>query len=122
MKLKSCVAKFFKLCDLFSTSQFLRYKEDGDYKTVSGGVVSLMIISVFLALFMNTAIQTVNKDIISWTSTTTNYLSPTSTNVTFGPSSNFVFTVGLMGLNLNDPKIRYFDVEMIEHHYKSGGI
>lgn len=26
--------------------------------------------------------------------------------------SNFIFTIGMVGLNLNDPNLRYFDVNM----------
>ena len=55
-----------KKADLFSTSQFLRYKSDADYNTVSGGVCSLLIIIVFCVLFLNAGIKTVNKEIIEW--------------------------------------------------------
>lgn len=68
MKLLPIARSFVKTFDLFSASQFLRYQEEGDYKTVSGGICSLIVMIVFAVLFMNTAIQTVNMDLISWSS------------------------------------------------------
>lgn len=68
MKLHSRFRELFQKFDLFSTSQFLRYQSDGDYKTASGGICSLIVLLIFVVLFMNTAIQTVNMDIINWSS------------------------------------------------------
>ena len=68
MKLHSRIRELFQKFDLFSTSQFLRYQSDGDYKTASGGICSILVVTVFVALFMNTAIQTINMDIINWSS------------------------------------------------------
>ena len=66
MKVKKCLKEFFKIFDLFSLSQFLRYKQDEDYQTASGGIVSLVVVSIFIALFANTAISTVNKTEVTW--------------------------------------------------------
>lgn len=122
MRIRSCISNLLKKFDLFAISQFLRYQDDNDFKTASGGIFSILIITVFLVLFMNTAIETINKQIINWTATTSNYLEPTHTNITFGQNSSFMFTVGIMGLNLNNPLLRYFDITLIEHHYQAGGI
>ena len=61
--------KIFRSFDLFSTSQFLRFDGEGEYKTASGGICSLIVIVIFMTLFMSTAIQTVNMEIITWSST-----------------------------------------------------
>ncbi len=68
MKISACLREFFKFCDLFSLSQFLRYKGESDYKTASGGVISVLVLSIFSALFLNVAIATINKSIINWSS------------------------------------------------------
>lgn len=77
MKLKSCCKELFRSLDLFSVTQFLRYKQDESFKTVSGGVTSLIILIIFIVLFGNKAIQTINRSIINWTSTTENLYEPT---------------------------------------------
>ena len=61
MKCKTCVSEFLRLFDLFSLSQFLRYNQDEDYKTVSGGVTSLIVIAIFSALFAGNALSTINE-------------------------------------------------------------
>ena len=48
-----CFKEAFKLVDVFSTTEFLRYKGDPEYRTVTGGVTSLVIIVLFLTLFFS---------------------------------------------------------------------
>lgn len=69
MQYLTSARKLFKSFDLFSTSQFLRFQGEGEYKTASGGLCSLIVIAIFMALFMSTAIQTLNMQIITWSST-----------------------------------------------------
>ena len=66
MKCKSYFSEFFKLFDLFSLTQFLRYNQDEDYKTVSGGIVSLIVVSIFGVLFAGNALSTINKTEVFW--------------------------------------------------------
>ena len=66
MKCKSYFSEFFKIFDLFSLTQFLRYNQDEDYKTVSGGIASLIVVSIFGVLFAENALSTVNKTEVSW--------------------------------------------------------
>lgn len=33
-----------------------------------------------------------------------------------------MFTLGIMGINLNDPYKRYFDVQIIDTHVGAGGV
>lgn len=63
-----------------------------------------------------------NKTIINWSSTTENAFEPTSTHISTSPSDNFMFTLGVMGVNLNDPNLRYFDVQIIDTHVGAGGV
>jgi len=32
-----------------------------------------------------------------------------------------MFTIGIMGINLNDPNVRYFDINMISYRNGMGG-
>ena len=66
MKCKNCISELIKVFDLFSLSQFLRYRQDEDYKTVSGGVTSLLVVGIFIILFADNALSTVNKTDIAW--------------------------------------------------------
>ena len=66
MKCKGCFTDFIKVFDLFSLSQFLRYRQDEDYKTVSGGITSLLVVGIFVALFADNALGTFRKTSISW--------------------------------------------------------
>jgi hypothetical protein len=66
MKWKESAANVAKFFDLFSLTQFLRYNQDEDYKTVSGGITSLLVVGIFGVLFAGNAIATVNKTDIFW--------------------------------------------------------
>ena len=100
-------------CDLFAVSQFIRYKGESEFKTATGGFFSIAVLVIFAVLFTNLAIRTVNKEIIAWSSETTSEIEPSQTVVKVSPSP-FLFTVGIMGLNLNDPNVRYFDFTLTE--------
>ena len=115
MKCKTCLGEFIKFFDLFSLTQFLRYKQDEDYKTVSGGLTSLFVVCIFIILFSSNAVSTVNKTSISWEAITSYAFKPTPTIVQFD-NSNFMFAIGVVGLNLSSTTIRYFDISMVETH------
>ena len=114
MRCKEVTSDFFKMFDLFSISQFLRYNQDEDYRTVSGGITSLLVVSIFAILFAGNAISTLNKTDIAWSSTKEFQFEPSLSNLAFGPSHKNLFTVGMLGVNLNDPTWRYFDIQMVE--------
>ena len=109
---KSHVASFLKLFDLFSLTQFLRYNQDEDYKTVSGGVTSLLVIAIFTILFAGNAISTINKDLVTWETTKESFFEPTQTSITFGSEGKFMLALGMTSMNLSDQNVRYFDVSM----------
>lgn len=66
MKLRKCVAEAVRTFDLFSSTQLLRYKQDEDYKTVSGGLTSILVVAIFTILFAGNAIATLEKTSITW--------------------------------------------------------
>ena len=112
MKCKECLTDFIRTFDLFSLSQFLRYRQDEDYKTISGGITSILVVTIFVILFANNALSTVNKTNISWSSTTENAFEPAPTTIDFS-NSKMMFALGIFGLDLNNPYFRYFDFKII---------
>ncbi len=76
------VLKHFKnllyKCDFFYSKELLRYKTEPEYRTLFGGVLSLLIIIVLLATFYNKLIDTMNKVIITSVSNSVNSAHPPS--------------------------------------------
>jgi hypothetical protein len=52
---------------LFAQIPAYRYNEEPDYKTVTGGFISLITILGFMGVFANTFISTLNKKEVSFT-------------------------------------------------------
>ncbi len=65
LKLYSCFTTLLRKFDLFPTTQFLRYKSEAEYKTATGGFVSMAVIVIFVILFYSLGTQTVNRQIIN---------------------------------------------------------
>ena len=57
----SFLKKLLQTLDLFPNSNFLRYNGDDKYTTVTGGVLSIGIIVIFVILFASMGLQTANK-------------------------------------------------------------
>lgn len=69
---------------------------------------------------MGTAIDTINMDIINWSSSQEFLIDPIATELTVDPKQKrFMFAVGVMGLNINNSTHRYFDLEMVEVGYSN---
>lgn len=65
----SCKEKFKELflkCDIFSTSEFLRYNEEPEYRTYTGAFCSVVTVLIFCGIFMNVMISTFAKTEIIW--------------------------------------------------------
>ena len=56
-----------RLVDLFSYTQLVRYNGDDKYNSVSGGVISAMVLAIFAILFSSMGLKTISKEIISST-------------------------------------------------------
>ena len=53
--------------DLFCSSKILRYNDEASYATITGGLISLLIITAILFGFSSLIIETVNKTSITST-------------------------------------------------------
>jgi hypothetical protein len=78
--------------DLFCSSQLLRYNSDTQYKTLTGGLLSLTIIVVIIVGFANMISNTLNRTSISSTLTTTKQSNPPL--ATLVPNKETMFMLG----------------------------
>jgi len=58
--------------DLFSNSQFLRYKKSASYTSFSNGIISLMIITAVIVILIQQTIKVLSKTEITSSTTVTN--------------------------------------------------
>jgi hypothetical protein len=116
-KCVSVVRAILKIFDLFPTSQFLRYKQDADYKTATGGLVSIALIVICIIMFYSLGMQTANRQIINGSTSYEIDVEPLPLTIEFQKGSDFMFGVGIMGLNLNDPNVQYFNVTLKQNYY-----
>lgn len=113
----SKIKDFLKGCDLFSQPVVLRFAESSSYETATGGFCSLILLAVFVAIFMGTAVSTLNKEYISSTTEIFEENDPSYFSV---GSNNFMFALGLEGVNLNEGD-RWFNIELKFKSYSSEG-
>lgn len=52
-------------CDLFSTTELLRYKENPEFKSANGGLCSIAVIIGFSIIFTQTILNTFAKSTIT---------------------------------------------------------
>lgn len=96
---------------MFSNTQFLRYNENPQHKSASGGFVSIAVMLAFFTIFTQTIINTFQKTYI--TSSTTQYeeSEPTYFSTEETP---FLFAVGVSGFNLTNSTHQYFNIELYQ--------
>ena len=109
--------KFLRTFDLFSASQFLRYRGESEYSTATGGCTSLVVIGLFIGLFAAMGLETAKKDIINSSVSVSYELDPTPVKTKTAPDSAFLFAFNMMGINLNDPTVTYFDFTLTQTFY-----
>lgn len=97
--------------DFFSHSSFHRYKEREAYRTLTGGVVSFILVALFVGIFFNMTIDTFRNDIITAEKTLKYEDDPSMTKVTASPNEGFMFALGITGIDLSSSQ-RYFDISM----------
>ena len=116
MTLKQC-SKLFRMFDFFQSSKFLRYNGDAEYKSTSGGIITVLIIGVFIALFFSMGIRTIRKEIISSSIETVNEIEPSAVTLSFGPKDQMMFALNVAGFNLSStPKLFDFQVGELTFH------
>ena len=73
----------------------------------------MLVVIIFVVLFAGTAISTANKTLITWSATKEDSFVPTTTNLTFDAGSMSMMALGVIGFDLNNASVRYFDAELV---------
>jgi hypothetical protein len=97
----------------------LRYKEEPEYRTLLGGILSLSIIVALAVTFYNKVIDTLDMIIITSSSAATNADDPTPFLIQTLPTGPFMLGVEIWHHNLNSGA-RYFDVVLSNVVYATG--
>lgn len=112
MKFFSWIKKGIRFTDLFYTSELLRFNDEMEYRTLTGGLISLAIIIAVVIGFANMIIGTLNLSSITFIQTASQETDPSSGVLSTSPDGMFMMAVELWGINLTET--RYFDVIMIQ--------
>jgi hypothetical protein len=105
---------------MFSSSEMLRYSEDAQYHTFTGGLISLGIIFTVIAGFFSMISQTINKTAITYSLNARIESNPSAYNLTTNADNMIMFGIQLQSVDLsfnydfNGPR-RYFD--LVAHKY-----
>lgn len=96
--------KMLRSVDMFSISQFTLYKSKDSYGTTTGGIMSLLIISALIAIFISMATDIFRyKNITFYIQTLVDPI-PTKTTIINHPANKFMFAIGLVtGSDENSP-------------------
>lgn len=116
-KILAKIKGLLKSGDLFTTSQLLRYRKESDYGTATGGFVSVAVFIVFAALFWNLGIQTANMELINSSMSIISESDPSPVEITAGIKGGFMFGVAIIGLNLSDPLVTYFNITLTQRFF-----
>ena len=117
MKFLKAVRNFLRKFDSFPATQFLRYNGESEYATATGGILSLIIIVIFIILFTSTGLDIVNRVTVTATSNFQNEIDPSAANITAGPDGDFMFALKIYGVDFNDPATTVFDVILTQESY-----
>lgn len=85
MKAVKVVHSTLSAFDLFPAQQFLRYKGDPEYKTATGGFCSLVIVAIFVAVFINSGLNVLNKATVIVSSDVQHQTDPAATTLIASP-------------------------------------
>ena len=105
--------------DFFYTAELLRYREEPEYRTLFGGILSLSIILLLLATFYNKVLNTFQKVIINSSLSATSADDPTPYTISTKPGKQFMFGVEIWHHDLS-ANPRYFDINFLHAQLDSG--
>lgn len=61
MKFLQVLKTLINRADFFSTTELIRYREEPDFKTFTGGVFSIAIVSLLAVIFASMSLSAVNR-------------------------------------------------------------
>ena len=106
---------------MFYATDMLRFDKEGEYSTLTGGILSAGIIVAILVGFASMILDTLDLSVISTQLSLTKQVDPTPVTLSTVPDSHFMFGIELWKLNLSDSK-RFFDVNMVFQHSSGGQV
>lgn len=56
-----CATKAFRALDLFPNNKLLRYNGESEYTTTTGGVISAIVLVIFIILFASMGVKTLKR-------------------------------------------------------------
>ena len=77
-------SRMIEKVDFFNSSQFMRYKKENDYRTFTGGFISLGIIVVIFLSLANMIIDTLSLKSVNYQLKTIQSINPDSFSVITG--------------------------------------
>lgn len=105
------VKSLIKMNDFFYSTEMLRFNDESEYKTLTGGLISLAIILVIMVGFATMIADTISLNSITSSTDIINNEVPTSANFSTNSDSNFMFAVNIPYLNVAS-SYHYFDVKL----------
>lgn len=109
MGILSRLKKLIEITDFFNSTQMLRYEKENEYRTLTGGIISLGIIITIVIGFASMIIDTLTLNSISYTQNIATHSDPSYTKITTSPENNFMFAIEIWHQNLSAP-VRHFDL------------
>ena len=95
------VIEVIKELDIFSHGQFLRYRGEENYRTITGGIVSVILMVLFAGIFSTLVLSTFQKSLITTTFDMSYEVDPSYHKLETGSKSNFMFAIGILNLDLS---------------------
>ena len=112
-KIYKMLGQGLKAFDFFPNKQFIRYEHENEYKTATGGTLSLAIIIIFAILFLNNGLKTLRKELITSSFYSIFNETPCPIDIKLNDKT-FMFAIFMYGFNLTDPNIRWFDISVTQ--------
>ena len=103
-------------CDLFAHKVGLRFGDEPDYESLTGGLLSIIMMVVFVVIFANATLSTINKVYIDSKIILREKTHPPSFEIGV---NEFMFAVGFSDIDMNRGE-RLFDLEMEFRSYAPG--
>ena len=105
----------------------LRYNGDSQYRTFTGGILSMTVVFVVIAGFFNMICETINRTAIESNLNVVTSSSPSAFNLTTSPANMFMFAVQIQSQDVQfnydiGGDRRYFDLAIKEYVTKYGFI
>ena len=101
MKFLRMMKNMVEMSDFFYSTQMLRFQKEGEYRTLTGGLLSLGIIVTIVIGFTSMIRETLNRSSFTTSLTVEKKPDPSATLMTASPESMFMFGIEIWRHNLN---------------------